>query len=1265
MHLLVAQGGAIDDGTEAIDLDQSPADVIFLSAADTELALLAQAQRARRSADPTAPTLRLAHLLQLTHNYSVDLYVEKTLRRTKLVVVRVLGGRGYWPYGLEQLATLAANGTFDLVVLPGDDKPDLSLMGLSTLDDAIVAQLWGYLTEGGSDNATTFLEAISAHLNGHIMPPPARTLLKAGLYWPSVAAPTLEMMSSNWVTDAPTVALVFYRALVQSGDLGGADAMVDALRARGLNPLPLFVSSLRDAVSDAVVREVFSQTPPDVILNATAFAASRPGDASPGGPFSCCQAPVFQVVFSRETEAAWADGTRGFGPRDIAMHVSLPEVDGRVLSRAVAFKAEALRDDETECFLTTAVAAPDRADFVAQLAGAWAKLRQTPAQERRIGIVLANYPNRDARLANGVGLDTPASAIRILEAMQDAGYHVSDTPADGNALITALKAGPTNAGVTGRVISERLPLADYNVFFSTLPGELKAAIHARWGAPEDDPAFIDATDFAIGALRFGNVAVAIQPARGYNIDAEATYHDPDLIPPHGYFAFYAWLRHTFGAHAVAHLGKHGNLEWLPGKALALSSACAPEAALGPLPNIYPFIVNDPGEGSQAKRRTAAVIVDHLTPPLTRAETYGELKDLEALVDEYYEASGVDARRTAHLGREILATSARLGLNKDLPGVSTGTDNEALSAIDNHLCELKELQIRDGLHVFGLAPEGIPRRDLLVALARVPRGEGQAGNASLIRALAQDLGLGDFDPLTTDFSTPFEGPWPRQLTDVSTDLWRTAGDTVERLEWLAAALVEGTFVAPADWGTTHAVMSTIQEDLAPAVDETGTAEIAGFLTALDGRFLKPGPAGAPTRGRSDVLPTGRNFFSLDSRTLPTQAAWTLGAKSAELLVQRYVQDEGDWPKAMAISAWGTANMRTGGDDIAQALALLGVRPTWEAASRRVTGFEIVPLAKLSRPRVDVTLRVSGFFRDAFPAQIDLVDSATRAVAALDEPEEDNPLAARVAADTAAYMAEGKSAAEAERMAGSRVFGSKPGAYGAGLQALIDEGLWSSRSDFADAYLAWGSYAYGAGQEGATARDAFSRRLSSVDAIVHNQDNREHDLLDSDDYYQFEGGLAATVAELRGADVAVYHNDHSRPERPVVRTLQEEVGRVVRGRAANPKWIAGVMRHGYKGAFEIAATVDYLYAFAATTRAVGDHHFDALYDAYLDGADVERFLAENNPDALAEIAARFRDAIDREMWTPRRNSVHAHLAGLGAPGASETAKQHVAPYQEENA
>ncbi|MDE0537674.1 MAG: cobaltochelatase subunit CobN [Rhodospirillales bacterium] len=1243
MHLLVAQPGQIAADGEAIDLDQAPGDVVFLSSAASELALLARAWRDREAAGRgRGSSLRLANLMQLDHNMSVDLYVEKTIARSKLVIVRLMGGVRYWPYGIEQLAAACRENGVKLAVVPGDDAADPELTGYATLGAADCHRLWQYCAQGGAGNFLALLD-FADHLLGHeadwLEPVP---LLRAGLYWPGSPITDVKSLRAHWRDGAPVAPIVFYRALVQAEDLKPVDALIEALRIRSINPLPIFVSSLKDQACAALVALFLADCDPDVILNTTAFAVTTPGDPGSGTPFSGTDAPVLQVVLAGQDEESWRIDPQGLSPRDLSMNVALPEVDGRVLSRAISFKRAEALEDRVQGAVVRHEPVADRIDFVADLAENWAVLRRTPPAERRVAVIVANYPNRDGRIGNGVGLDTPAGIHAFLTRVAADGYdlggHVPDDPA---AIIGLLLSGPTNANpnVEGAI---GLDLPTYLTHWDRLPAGVRRSVEERWGAPENDRFFKDG-GFVLGVHRLGNAALGVQPSRGYDVDPLDSYHDPDLAPPHRYFAFYFWLRHVFGAHAAVHFGKHGNMEWLPGKALALSGECYPETVFGPLPHVYPFIVNDPGEGSQAKRRAQAVIVDHLMPPLTRAESYGPLRDLETLVDEYYQAAGMDRRRLAVLRKEILDLSRDLRLDRDAGMIPEDDEDEALGKIDNYLCELKETQIRGGLHVFGRPPDGDLVPDLLVALTRVPRGNGEGEDASLIRALSADLGLADFDPLDCELGEVWDGPRPSPL-ETGAGVWRSHGDTVERLEHLASSLVSGSRDADPDWRRTRAVLDHIAATLRPAIEDAGEAELTGIMTGLDGRFVPPGPSGAPSRGRLDVLPTGRNFYSVDVRAVPTPTAWTLGWKSASLLIDRYFQDHGEYPARLAISAWGTANMRTGGDDIAQALALMGVQPTWDPQTQRMTGYDIMPLDVLDRPRVDVLFRVSGFFRDAFPTQLELVDSAARAVADLDEPTHLNPIAGQVRSDAEALAAAGYDEGSARRRAGHRVFGSKPGAYGAGLQALIDERLWESDEDLARAYVAWGGYAYGGGSAGEAVPELFASRLSNIEAVVQNQDNREHDILDSDDYYQFEGGMAAAVRHFGGTQPEIYHNDHSRPERPRIRTLRDEIGRVVRARAANPKWIDGIMRHGYKGAFEIAATVDYLFAFAATSRVVEDHHFDQLFDAYLRDERVRSFIEDNNPSALSEIAERFEEAIGRGLWHPRSNAAAALLAGI---------------------
>tara|TARA_R110002020_G_scaffold10965_9_gene41703 strand:- start:366 stop:4109 length:3744 start_codon:yes stop_codon:yes gene_type:complete len=1243
VHLLSAQAGAIQQEGEAIDLDQRPGALVFASSADSELSMLAAA--ADRAGEDE---LRLANTLRLSNNLSVDLWLEQTIAHARLVVLRLIGGAAYFQYGVDELTALCANRRIPLVLLPGDTNPDPILQARSSVHPDDWTRLHQLFIAGGPANADTILRAL------HRLALPGEGAVLANLA-PAAFARFGLWYPGKGVTDQATIRaalclppggkpahipILFYRAALEGAGTATIEALIAALEAQGLAPVPILVSSLKETACIAFVQQVLGAVAPAAVLNLTGFALGIDGLDPAANPFATCDAPVIQLIQTGRSQGQWQADSQGLSSKDMAMFLVMPEIDGRLAGLIVGHRADALWHERCQIPLTAYAPDPSGIARAASLAASWSRLRATPRADRKIALVLANYPIRDGRLANGVGYDAPESTIRMLQALESAGYGTSVGSLTAAALIDRLQSGPTNADPRRSASPATLPLARYATLFATLPEKIRAEVTARWGDPATDP-FVQGDAFHLPALILGNLAVLIQPARGYQLDETASYHDPALVPPHAYLAAYLWLRHDFGAHALIHNGKHGTLEWLPGKATALDATSYPDALWGQLPHLYPFIVNDPGEGTQAKRRTGAVIIDHLVPPLTRAETYGPLKDLEALLDEYYAASGMDRRRLADLRRRIFDFTRDSRLDRDI-GLPED-ETEALFKIDNFLCDLKEAQIRDGLHIFGQSPQGDLQRDLIVALARVPRGES-AGDNSLIRALADDLKLG-FDPLTAKLGDPWSGPTlprssPVQAGDQKAGA-RRIGDVVEQLETIAAGLVNGSLRASDDWTATKAVLATVETLIRPRLAASGPAEIQALLDGLDGKFIAPGPSGAPSRGRLDVLPTGRNFFSLDNRAVPTPTAWQLGQKSAESLVLRHFQDHGHNLRSVALSVWGTANMRTGGDDIAQAMALIGARPTWDPGSLRVSGYEIIPLPKLGRPRVDVTLRISGFFRDAFPAQIALFDRAIRAIGALDEPTDDNPIAARMRSDALGLMAQGQSQDEAGLAAGHRIFGSKPGTYGAGLNALIDNGNWTSKADLGNQALDWGQYAYGAQASGTPERARFAARLSDIDAVVHNQDNREHDLLDSDNYYQFEGGLSAAAETLTGLKPAAYHNDHSRPDRPIIRTLEEEISHVMRSRVVNPKWLTGVKRHGYRGAFEIIATVDFMFAFAATTGAVKTHHFDLAFEAFIEDDATRGFIQSANAYGYAELIAKFDEARQRGLWSPRSNAAYALL------------------------
>ncbi|MEL4165855.1 cobaltochelatase subunit CobN [Pseudomonas sp. ZS001] len=1236
MHLLRTQPGGFVSDDNIADLGQTPAELVILCSGDSSLALLAEAAK---QLPGDYPEFRLANPMQVQNHASVDLYFEDVLRHAKVILLSLHGGIGYWRYGIERLMALAGRGV-KLILVPGDDRPDPELSDLSNVPVEDRDRLWQFLRQGGLGNALDLFHNLASQWFGRDYPwGEPQALPRTAIYHPTHNQASLADWRADWQAGQPVAAVLFYRSHLQAANTAFIDVFCQRLQASGLNPLPMAVASLKEPGCLAMVQDWLDEAEAGVILNTTGFAQSSP-EAPHLRPFRR-NVPVIQAICAQDNEPGWRASEQGLGPRDLAMHIALPELDGRIISRPISFKDLAWRSELSQSDVVCYRAVPERMDFVAELARRWTDLARLPTAEKRVALILANYPTRDGRIGNGVGLDTPAAALNILRALHAEGYPLpAQLPASGTALIQQLLGGVSNDldSLDLRPCHQSLSLDAYRAMFDALPEANRQAVLERWGTPDKDPMFRQGR-LMIAGLRLGLTFVGIQPARGYQVDPSAVYHDPDLVPPHGYLAFYFWLRHAYGAHAVIHVGKHGNLEWLPGKGVGLSENCWPDALLGPLPNIYPFIVNDPGEGAQAKRRTQAVIIDHLMPPLTRAETYGPLRNLELLADEYYEAQLLDPRRARELQRDILGLVRETHIDRELQ-LDAALDSEADAAIwlprlDTYLCDLKESQIRDGLHVFGQSPAGRLRIDTLLALLRIPRGDGKGAQSSLLRALARAFELG-FDPLDCALAEPWGGGRPQALCQVSDQAWRTVGDTRERLELFAAQLIERALDGAVEgldapgWETVSSIVEHLREVVAPRLDACGPAEMRGLLDALGGRFVPAGPSGAPSRGRLDVLPTGRNFFSVDVRNLPTTTAWRIGFQSANLILERHLQDHGDHLRQLGLSVWGTATMRTGGDDIAQAMALMGVRPVWATGSQRVDDFEILPLSLLDRPRVDVTLRVSGFFRDAFANLIRLFDAAVQAVAALDEPDDMNPLAAKVRGEREALSASGLDPEVAARQAGWRIFGAKPGAYGAGVQGAVDGRLWQSREDLAEVYLNWGGYAYGGSDEGTAAREQFSRRLSQVQAVLQNQDNREHDLLDSNDYYQFQGGMLAAVETLSGETAASYHGDHSQPDLPRIRTLKEELNRVIRSRAVNPKWIDGVKRHGYKGAFELAATVDNLFAFDATTQLIDDHQYALLADAYLLDPHTQAFIRQHNPDALRDMTERMLEAQQRGMW-----------------------------------
>jgi len=1192
----------------------------------------------------------------------------------RCVALRLLGGRRAIPEAFDRIVALCRAHGVALVAWPGDRQPDAELSAVSTVAAEVVGAGFAYLLHGGATNMAQLLRLLSDATCGsaHGCEPP-RALPWDGRYHP--AAPSADD-DAWWAAHLsrddprPVVGVLLYRAHWMTGNLAVVDALVAALEDAGARALPVFCYSLRsdsgEPAAFAWLRDPHGATLCDALISTLSFAM---GELPIAGPQVAAEwsvaalqrlgVPVLQAIAVTQSRAAWAQSQQGLAPVDVVMNVALPEFDGRLVTVPVSFK-ETGADGAARY-----VPDEERVARCAALAVRFARLRRTPNAAKRVAIVLSSYPTKNARVGNAVGLDTPASAVRLLQALREDGYDLGGEPlpTDGDTLMHTLLArgGYDREYLTG----EQLDLAagwtsgaDYASWFGSIATETQEELRRSWGDPPGS-LYLHRGGLAFAGMHFGNVLVCIQPPRGFGEDPAAIYHSPDLAPSHHYLAFYRFLRDQLRVDAVVHLGKHGTMEWLPGKALGLSAACFPDLCIADLPFFYPFVVNDPGEGTQAKRRAHACIIDHLIPPVSSADAYGPIVAVEQLMDEYYQAQSLDPGKLPLIQERIWDAVRSANLDRDLGEAQRPHDFDGfLLRMDGYLCEIKDAQIRSGLHVLGAPPEGEALIDMMLAFARPTDG----GVPGLCESLARAVGL-DYDALLGDRGAPLapHGSTVAPLTGSSASQqhralqpWcqgpsRVAGDLVEALHAMArdliAQLAAADFDPDAATRLLHAVLGAAEAEgavrdaeralhhlcttLWPAVRRTSD-EISNLLLGLRGGYVPAGPSGAPTRGMTHVLPTGRNFYSVDPKSLPTETSWRVGQQLARAVVEKHVEETGAGPKTVGIVVWGTSAMRTGGDDVAQALALLGVRPRWARENRRVSGLEVIPLDELGRARVDVVLRVSGFFRDAFPNLIHLFDDAVRLVANLDEPDDLNPIAARVRGEAGALVAQGVDAASAMERATYRVFGSRPGAYGAGVLPLLDSGAWRDDADIAAVYTAWGSYAYTRQQYGVAAAEEFRGSFSRIAVAIKNQDNREHDIFDSDDYLQYHGGMIACVRALTGSAPRAYFGDSADPSRARVRLLDEEARRVFRARVVNPKWLEAMRRHGYKGAFEMAATVDYLYGYDATAGVVDDWMYAQVADDYLFDQQSQEFLRRSNPWALKAMAERLLEAAARKLW-----------------------------------
>jgi cobaltochelatase CobN len=1073
MHVIFRESHGLEETATPTDLGQTPADLVVLSFSDSDLGAFAAGWHRAAGA---LPTLRLANLVVLRHPLSVDTYLDATLSAARGILIRLIGGAPYWAYGLAQVTELARAKGIALAVLPADGRPDPALDAASTLPVSTLRRLQHLCEQGGAVAAQAALQQLALAAGLYAAPVRgARGVANVG-GWGQGAA--LCPAAFHMTARRPRILLTFYRSYLTAADLDPIHALAQGFEGQGFDVIALYVPSLKEPQARAWLSRWVRALGPKAIVNATAFSAR---DDAGFSVLEGAGVPVFQVALATNDRRAWDGAARGLSPADLAMHVVLPEVDGRIFGGAISFKDFGPRDAQLQ--FTRAEHRADAGLIAATVArvAAWVRLGETTPDKRKLALVLSTYPGKDWNRAHAVGLDALESACAILDDLRDAGHAVT-TPD-----LSDLGEGVIHWSLT-----------EYLTALQTLPQTLRDDLHTAWGSPEDDPD-CDGQTLRFRALHAGEAIIALQPERGTPKTRADDYHDLSRTPRHAYVAFYLWLRSQ--TDAIIHIGAHGTLEWLPGKSVALSPACWPQALLGPVPVIYPFIVNDPGEAAQAKRRLGAVTLGHVPPPMIAAGTGAGLSRLESLLDEFSNADGLDPARRNRLQADIRDEAEALGLGTELGLDAAQSLSDAITRIDRFVCDVKESQFGDGLHVFGRGPQG-------------------------------------------------------------------------------------------------------------------DAERTGLLAAINGRFVPSGPSGSPHRGRADVLPTGRNLFTIDPRAVPSRSAHAQGIKLADELVRRHLQDHGDWPRALVVDLWGSATMRTAGEEFAMALHLLGARPVWDAGSERVSGVEILPLAELDRPRLDVTLRVSGLFRDVFPQLAALFGQAVQALAARNEAPDWNPFVTT---------------------AGARVYGPAPGSYGLGMGGLPDDYTDGARAAAGQAWLAASAHAV---DTGAYDPDGIAARVANATAFVHLQDLPETDLLLAGDYATHEAGFAAAQA-VTGGKAALYHLDATRPHDPRARTLTEEIARTVRARAANPDWIIGMMRHGFRGGAEIAATLDHLGAFAHLASVVPPQLFDLYHDATLGNAAVCDFMARENPQALAAMQARFAALHRAGLWVSRRNSILAQV------------------------
>ena len=1221
MHRIASHPG--EDPTEEITLvEQKSSPALLLTSATTDIATLSTCIKSTENTF-WLNNINALCLSALSHPSQIDHYIFSSLENTKIIVVRLIGDSSYWSYGLEQLQIWQQrNNRNTLIIVSGTSENSEELSSRSSLDKVIVEYIERLFNIGGIDNINIALNILK------------KILFNTEIKLNSYQIKTLEDPKTYKWEDlkGEKVAIIHYNAFYKSGDFQLADSIIDCIKKEGLIPRTIWISSLRSKSLQTKLKKLFKEENIKAVITTTSFASSNLEEASLGNTlWDSINIPIFQFICSTANKEKWLSSPLGLNPIDLSLQVVMPELDGRISTRPIAFKTKQIHDKYLNTYIHKLEPDLSAIKWSCTLVNNWIRLKKKNNDEKKVCLIISNYPEKNGRVGNGVGLDTIESIVEILKWLNKESYDLGNQiPKDSYELIQYLITNRlSNNDKRDRRKVEGVTFDEYYTFWNKLSIDNQQLIIDKWGHPKDSKDLIH-NRFEIDAIKFGNIVVLIQPSRGYDPDNIKDIHSPSIPPHHSYLAHYLWITKVLKADIISHLGKHGNAEWLPGKGIGLSSNCFPLIVMPPLPYIYPFIVNDPGEGSQAKRRTHAVIIDHLTPPLGLSGLYGELSELEELIDEYYEAKLIDEKRSKYIREKlssILLSETFMEINNFLQNKTNEITDDYIDSIDSYICEIKNSQIRTGLHIFGVSNKSAKFKELVLSIARAP----SIDNIGITQFISKQIGF-DLDPWA--YNTNELNNSDKELyQDITSKIANSPRDIISYIEeqslLLISDLVDYKFPIRKELISKklnkklHTVLTNNKQRLIinnllnviiPRIDLSPSNEKRSFLDSLNGKRIKSGPSGAPSRGCLEVLPTGRNFYSVDIRGIPTQSAWDLGKRSSQLILDLYLQENGQHLTHLALSIWGTSTMRNGGEDVSQLLALIGIKPIWDFSTRRIIDLEIIPLSILQRPRVDVTLRISGLFRDAFPQLVEMIFNAQKIVSLLDEPDDMNPLASSVR----------------DGQSGNRIYGSAPGSYGTGLQEVIDTGSWEESEELADLYMSWSKWQYQSGHMANENLDELKQCLNKIQIVLHNQDNREHDLLDSDDYYQFHGGLSLAVEKVSGKKPTIFFGDNSRYARPKIHKLEKEIDKVVRSRLLNPKWISGMKEHGYKGAFEMSASLDYLFAYDCMTNLVPDWCYRSLYKTWLQSPKTLEFIKHNNPWVLKDIGERFLEASNRGLW-----------------------------------